>query len=111
MILIRNYRTVYLDQKLEENTRLVYKIMFMVRDTSSPCFYLLYLCTATGKGAEFMDIGLEEGEAPAVVHREKMKYMHKLVTRPWVVLDLIVETLPTIGETPIPLIVSTKLVL
>lgn len=57
-----------------------------------------------GKGKEFINVGGKKGKG-----EKELKRIYKLLTRPWISLDLILEGVPVAGGTPIFFIVDTKL--
>lgn len=66
--------------------------------------YLLYLCTVDGKGKEFISVtpGKKDSE-------KELKRIYKIITKPWVTLNLILEGVSADGAAPVFFIVDTKL--
>ena len=67
--------------------------------------YTLFLCTIDGKGKEF--ISVPAGDDKDTV--SELKKVYKVLMKPWVNLDLIVEKVPTSEGQPLYFIVDTKL--
>lgn len=87
-----------------------YKLQLFTKDATTPedpNIYTLYLCTIDGKGEEFLPpppSAKGKKEEP-----KELKKIYKMLTKPWVTLDLTLEGVPVSGGTPVFFIVDTKL--
>lgn len=70
--------------------------------------YIVFLCSIEGRGKEFLKMKLGR-EKPDEKHYKELKRIYKMLTRPWVTLDLMVEAVQVAGGQPIFFIVDTEL--
>lgn len=76
--------------------------------TTDSNLYIIFLCTIDGKGKEFLNVDLGR-EAPSEKTIKRLKNIYKYITRPWVVIDMVVEGVEVAGSQPVFFIVDTKL--
>lgn len=98
---------------LSESVTHYYKLQLFSKDAAVPedhNIYTLYLCTVDGKGKEFLPAPSGKGKKGEKEPKE-LKKIYKVLTKPWVTLDVILEGVPVTGGTPIFFIVDTKLTL
>jgi len=88
-----------------------YKMQLYVKDKSvmdDTNMYIVFLCTIDGKGSEFIDIGLNKDKVTEE-HYKTLKNIYKKMTRPWNVLDLVVEAVEVAGGQIVYFVVDTVL--
>ena len=88
-----------------------YKLQLFAKDQSvmtDANLYKIFLCSVGGKGSEFIDLGLGN-EPPEKQHLKRLKYVYKLLTRPWTILEMIVEAVQIAAGQPVLFIVDTAL--
>jgi hypothetical protein len=88
-----------------------FKFQAYAKDSSvlyNDTVYTLSLCTITGKGNEFIDIGLQR-EKPTKKHYTSLKKIYKTITRPWNALRIGIEAIDIGMNKKIYLITNTKL--
>ena len=87
------------------------KMQFFVKDKSGAKdsnMYTLFLCTVEGKGKEFIKLNLGK-EYPSEEEYKNLKKVYKMLTRAWVEMDLVVESVEASGKQPVVFIVDTEL--
>jgi len=88
-----------------------YKMQLFVKDrsiASDKSLYILFLCTLDGKGKDFINLKLGR-EQVAEAHYKSLEKIYKMMTRPWVEMDLIVEAVQVSGAQPVFFIVDSEL--
>ncbi len=97
--------------KLPAGMNYYFKLQMFVKDCTAPedkSLYMVFLCTLEGKGKEFIDLDLGR-EQPTEEHYKKLKQIHKLLTRSWVEVDMMVESIQVAGAQPVFFLVDTEL--
>lgn len=88
-----------------------YKMQLFVKDATAPedkSLYMIFICTLEGKGKEFLDLDLGRDQ-PTEDHYKRLKRVYKMLTRSWVELDLMVESIQVAGAQPVFFLVDTEL--
>lgn len=88
-----------------------FKMQLFVKDKSvakDSNMYTLFLCSVEGKGQEFINIDLGK-DYPTEETFKKLKKIYKMITRPWLEMDLVVEAVEVTGNQPVCFIVDTEL--
>jgi hypothetical protein len=96
--------------KLPEGMAYYFKMQLFVKDKSvaDSNMYILFLCTVEGKGAEFINVDLGR-DYPSDETIKKLKKIYQMITRPWMKMDLIVESAEAAGKQPVFFVVDTEL--
>ncbi len=68
----------------------------------------MFLCTIDGKGKGFMDLHLGR-KKPREDDYKELKRVYKMLTRPWVVVEMILEGVRVAGGQPVYFLVDTVL--
>ena len=88
-----------------------YRLQLFVKDHSSPAdgnLYIFFVSTAEGKSDKFLQLGLGR-KAPSEEVYAELKKKYKMLTRPWVVCDLMLEYSQVAGAQPLFSVVDTSL--
>ncbi len=97
--------------ELPKGMEYYFKLQLFVKDrsvTSDNNLYIVFVCTIEGRGAEFINMKLlQEGPTPEVLR--ELKRIYKTLTRPWTVMDFIVEVVEVASKQPVFFLVDTAL--
>ena len=88
-----------------------FKMQLFVKDksvTNDSNMYIFFLCSVEGKGEEFINVPLGR-DYPSDETLKKLKKVYQLLTRPWMKMDMIVESVEATGKQPVFFIVDTEL--
>ncbi len=97
--------------ELPKGMEYYYKLQLFVKDrsvTSDNNLYIIFLCTLEGKGAEFFGVKLDQ-EGPTEAVLKELKRVYKTLTRPWAVMDFMVEAVEVASKQPVFFLVDTAL--
>ena len=88
-----------------------YKMQLFVQDKSvknDTSMYTIFLCTLEGKCANFIKTDLGR-DYPSDKTLAELKRIYKTLTNPWVVLDMMVESVEVASKQPVYFLVDTTL--
>jgi len=97
--------------ELPDDYEFYLKMQFFVKDQSVSTdsnLYIVFLCTIDGKGQGFIPLPFGR-KKPTEEDYRGLKKIYKMITRPWVVLEMVLEGVKVSGGQFIYFLVDTGL--
>lgn len=98
-------------KELNEGMEYYLKLQLFVRDksvTTDNNLYIIFLCTIDGRGSNFIPLPPNRKE-PDASYFKRLKRIYKMLTRPWVTIECMVEAVESAGGQPVFFLVDTSL--
>ena len=113
---IEGYRYSWKDlfakkKELPEGFEYYMKLQLFVRDRSVATdsdLYIIFVCTIDGKGKDFIKAPADRKE-PDKAYFKRLKRIYKMLVRPTVTVDFMVEAVQVSGQQPVFFLVDTAL--